>query len=89
MKILEPSSTYRASGRTDWCRIFKGHFITDKFKDEVDFWARVLAQLELAGLVEQIPSTTNYQPTDKGYTILEMKSEKKSHSMKRMSTGMQ
>lgn len=48
----------------------KDIFITDKFKDEVDFEAGVLAQLELAGLVEQIPSTTNYQPTDKGYTIL-------------------
>lgn len=48
----------------------KDIFITDKFKDEVDFEAGVLTQLELAGLVEQIPNTTNYQPTDKGYTIL-------------------
>lgn len=48
----------------------KDVFITDKFKDEVDFEAGVLIHLESAGLVEQIAGTTNYQPTDKGYAIL-------------------
>ena len=48
----------------------KDIFITDKFKDEVDFEAGVLTHLESAGLVEQIQGTTNYQPTDKGYAIL-------------------
>lgn len=48
----------------------KDIFITDKFKDETDFEAGVLANLESAGLVEQIAGTTNYQPTDKGYAIL-------------------